>query len=157
MARKPRNIYLPLDVEFFDNEKVLRAGERAGWLYLSMCCRAKRLLSDGVLSEHQIDRLHVPGWRKRLATLVDVGLVVPTDDGRFLIIGWLEKNLSAAQVESMRAADRARKGLDSSRNPTGIQADPREVEVEGEGQEEVEVVSTTDGHVPARPLRVVSR
>lgn len=155
MARRPRGIYLPLDIEFFDNDRVITAGEKPAWLYLAMCCRAKRLLSDGVLSEQQIDRLHVPGWRKRLDKLVEVGLVVPTDDGRYLIIGWLERNLSAARVESMRAADRARKGSSSDRIPTGIQADPREVEEE-EKRREVEVVSTTDGLDAARPLRVIS-
>lgn len=150
MARKPRGIYLPLDIEFFDNDKILSAGEKAGWLYLAMCCRAKRLLSDGVLSVQQIDRLHITGWRKRLDQLVSVGLVMPTDDGRYLILGWLERNLSAERVEQMRAADRRRKGLDSDRNPTGIQPDPREVEGE-EKEREVEVVSTTE----ARRLRAV--
>lgn len=153
MARKARGVYLPLDVEFFDNDKVLEVGEKAGWLYLAMCCRTKRLLSDGVLSLHQIDRLHIAGWRKRLDALVAVQLVIPTDDGRFLIIGWLERNLSAEQVENSRERDRVRK--DSTRNPAGVQPDPREVE-EKRREEEVEVVSATDGSVPGRPLRVIS-
>lgn len=159
MSRRPRNIYVPLDVEFFDNDRVIQAGEQAGWLYLAMCCRAKRLLSDGVLTTVHIERLHVKGWRGRLKRLVDAGLVVETDDGRWLILGWLEKNLSAAQVDAMRAADRVRKGgssrTDSERNPSGIRADPREVEVE-EKRREVEVVPTTEGRVPAKPLRVIS-
>lgn len=154
MARKPRGVYLPLDVEFFENDKVLEAGEKAGWLYIAMCCRSKKLLSDGVLSLRQIDRLHITGWRKRLDTLIDVGLVMATDDDRYLIIGWLERNLSASRVEQIRAADRARKGTDSGRNPDGIQSDPREVEVEGK-EREVEVVSTTEG-APAHSLRMIS-
>lgn len=153
MARKPRGIYLPLDIEFFDNDRVISAGEKAGWLYIAMCCRAKRLLSDGVLSEQQIDRLHITGWRKRLDALLDVGLVVPTDDDRFLILGWLERNLSAEQVEQSRARDRVRK--DSARNPSGIRTDPREVE-EKRREEEVEVVSPEEGCHAARPLRVIS-
>lgn len=153
MARKPRGIYLPLDIEFFDNDRVIRAGEKAGWLYIAMCCRAKRLLSDGILSEQQIDRLHIAGWRKRLDALIDVGLVIPTDDDRFLILGWLERNMSAEQVEQSRARDRVRK--DSVRNPSGIRTDPREVE-EKRSRREVEVVSPTDESDPARPLRVIS-
>jgi hypothetical protein len=153
MARKPRNVYLPLDIEFFDNERVLTAGEKAGWLYLAMCCRSKRLLSDGLLTPQQIDRLHIPGWRTRLAKLVETGLVVGTDDGRYLILGWLERNLSAEQVEQHRAKDRVRK--DSARIPDGIQPDPREVEGKRR-EEEVEVVSTTDAAVPGRALRVIS-
>lgn len=153
MARKARGIYLPLDIEFFDNDRVITAGEKAGWLYIAMCCRSKRLLSDGILSEQQIDRLHIAGWRKRLDTLIAAGLVVPTDDGRYLILGWLERNMSAEQVEKARARDRVRK--DSARNPDGIHADPREVE-EKVREEEVEVVSPTDSSVSARPLRVIS-
>jgi hypothetical protein len=142
MARKARGIYLPLDIEFFDNDKVISAGEKAGWLYIAMCCRSKGLLSDGVLSEQQISRLHIAGWRKRLDTLVDVGLVVLADDGRYIIVGWLERNMSAAQVQAARERDRVRK--DSTRNPAGQTADPREVEVEDRDQEEVEVVPTTE-------------
>lgn len=153
MSRRPRNIYLPLDVEFFDNDRVITAGEKAGWLYIAMCCRSKRLLSDGVLSVQQIDRLHVPAWKQRLAALLEVGLVVPTDDGRYLILGWLERNMSAEQVDQARARDRFRK--DSSRNPTGIRADPREVE-EKVREEEVEVVLPEEGAVPGRTLRVIS-
>lgn len=155
MARRPRNVYLPLDIEFFDNERILTAGEKAGWLYLAMCCRSKRLLSDGLLTPTQIERLHVPGWKARLAKLVETGLVVGTDDGRFLILGWLERNLSAEQVEQQRARDRVRK--DSARNPDGIRTDPREVEVEGKrSEEEVEVDLPTEGHMPGCALRVIS-
>ncbi len=102
--------YVPLDVEFFDNDKILNAGEKAAYLYLAMCCRAKKLLSDGRLSSSQVERLHVPGWKQRLTALVTAGLVVVTDDGGYLIIGWLERNLSALQVEEHRDRDRARKG-----------------------------------------------
>jgi hypothetical protein len=137
MPRRARNVYLPLDVEFFDNEKVLTAGERAGWLYIAMCCRAKRLLTDGILSEQQIDRLSIPGWRRRLSDLLRVGLVLPTDDGRYLIVGFLERNLSAEQVEQVREKDRKRKGFqtDSERNPDGIPTDPREEKRSSERRE----------------------
>jgi hypothetical protein len=153
MPRRPRNVYLPLDVEFFDNDRVISAGEKAGWLYLAMCCRSKRLLSDGLLTHQQIERLQIPGWKRRLQQLVDAGLVVGTDDGRLLILGWLERNLSADQVEQARARDRVRK--DSARNPSGFRADPREVEGK-RSQREVEVDVTHDGAVPGRSLRVIS-
>lgn len=137
MGRKPGMIYFPLDVEFFDNDKILTVGERPGWLYLAMNARAKKLLTDGLLTRLQIERLHISGWQKRLDALVDAKLVMVTDDGRYLIIGFLERNMSAAQVAAKRAADRDRKGADSERNPSGIHADPKRSEgkVEREGSE----------------------
>ncbi len=109
MPRRPRMTYVPLDVEFFDNERILNAGEKAAYLYLAMCCRAKKLLSDGRLSPSQVERLHVPGWKQRLTALVEAGLVVDLDDGGYGIVGWLERNLSALQVEEHRDRDKARK------------------------------------------------
>lgn len=54
MARAASRIYVPLDVNFFDDDKVMQAGEAAGWLYLRMCTRAKLLDSDGVMTERQV-------------------------------------------------------------------------------------------------------
>lgn len=165
MARRPRMTYVPLDVEFFDNERVLVAGEKAAYLYLAMCCRAKKLLSDGILSVLQVERLQVPGWKRRMADLIDAGLVVLLDDGRYVIIGWLERNLSAQQVESLRRKDRGRKAsddgpdsgpippgipTDSAPIPDGFRVDPKGREVEGKGRE-VEVDLPTD----RPPLRVL--
>ena len=127
MGRKPGMIYVPLDVEFFDNDKVLEAGEKAGWLFLAMTARAKKLLTDGVLTESQIARLHVTGWKARLKALVAEGLVEDQGEGRWLIVGFLERNMSAAEVEQKRAADRARKASttppDSDPPPRGIRRD----------------------------------
>ncbi len=153
MPRRPRSVYVPLDVDFFDNDKVLSAVEKAGWLYLAMCCRAKSIVSDGVLSAQQIERLGVQGWRQRMARLLDTRLVVALDDGRYLIVGFLERNPSAAELLEHRRRDAARKGVGSARIPGGIQP---ESGAEGKGREEkrreVDVDRTTDR---ARGLRVV--
>jgi hypothetical protein len=108
MARTVSRFHVPLDVNFFDDGKVVDAGEAAGWLYLAMMTKAKTLDTDGVLSRAQIDRLGVKGWPKRLARLVEVGLVDQAQD-HYGLVGWLNWNESAAAREARREADRKRK------------------------------------------------
>lgn len=111
MARNSATrIYVPLDAAFFDDDKVVEAGEAAGWLYLNMVCRVKQLDSDGVLTRPQISRLSVTGWQKRLARLVEVGLVRESDEG-FAISAWLKwHEPSAVRSARARAAANARWG-----------------------------------------------
>lgn len=109
MARTAARIYVPLDVTFFDDEKVLAAGEAAAWLYLAMCAKAKALDSDGVLTELQVARLGITGWRKRLDRLIDVGLVEDAMGTHYGITGWLKWNESAQARAERRAKDRDRK------------------------------------------------
>ena len=147
MARKQK-LYLPLDVEFFDDDKILAVGEKAGWLYLALCCEAKRRMSDGWVTKRQVIALQIPGWQARVATLVTAGLVVPDDPwaaDRWLIASFLDWNLSAAQVMEGRERDRKRKSFQprSARNDSGTTPESertlREVEVEVRDREEVEV------------------
>lgn len=107
MPRAAR-LYVPLDAAFFDDDKVVRAGEAAGWLYLAMCARAKQLDNDGVMNLEQVERLHIKGWQKRLQTLIEVDLVVRVDD-RIGICGWLNWNESSAERAAKRERDRIRK------------------------------------------------
>jgi hypothetical protein len=137
-------IYVPLDVDFFENDKILEAGEKAGWLYLAMLCRVKRLKQDGALTTLQIERLQITGWRNRLSMLVSEGLVLLLDDGRYLVIGWLERNPSQAELADYRRKDSDRKkprsAADSVRIPSGTTTDsePEEKRRE-EKRREVEV------------------
>lgn len=109
MARTAARIYVPLDANFFDDDKIIEAGEAAGWLFLNMMAKAKQLDSDGLLTRAQVERLAVRGWQRRLATLLDVGAVQETTPGIYVIPGWLNWNESkAARAERLRA-DRERK------------------------------------------------
>lgn len=108
MARTASRIYVPLDVNFFDDDKILAAGEAAGWLYLNMCAKAKQLDNDGTITPAQIERLAVKGWQKRLQTLIDVGLVDEAP-GVYGIVGWLNWNESKAKRAERLQADRDRK------------------------------------------------
>ena len=120
MARRKGGLYLPLDVGFPDDDRVLEVGEKPGWLYLHMMLAAKRLGTDGVLSVRQIERLHINGWKQRLDELLRVELVVPYDEGEYLVAGWLKHNDRQVEVEDRRRKDAERK---RSRNPHGIRTD----------------------------------
>jgi hypothetical protein len=109
MARVASRIYVPLDVNFFDDDKVLAAGEAAAWLYLNMCARAKLVDNDGVLTRQQIERLGVRGFPKRLAALVANGLVTETITDLYFIEGWLNWNESKAKRQERLKAERDRK------------------------------------------------
>lgn len=115
MSRASR-IYVPLDVAFFDDARIVAAGEKAAWLYLAMLTKAKALDSDGALTRAQVARLAIPGWQARLKALADVGAVeIAGDEVR--IRGWLNWNESSAdrggrleQQRKAKAQYRARKG-----------------------------------------------
>lgn len=114
MARRKGGLFLPLDVNFMDDPKVIRAGEAAAWLYLAMCLTCKRIENDGVLNVAQIARLSVPKWQARLARLNDTELVIQVDDERHAIAAWLVHNDSADEV-----AERRRKDLERKKKPKG--------------------------------------
>lgn len=111
MGRRAGGLYLPLDVNFNDDPKVMNAGERASWLYLHMALKSKQLLSDGVLSAGQIARLGVSAWRGRLEKLIEVGLVIPWDPDMdsYAIVAWFKHNDSAVEVDMARNKDAAHK------------------------------------------------
>lgn len=109
MARAVTRIYVPLDVNFFDDDKVIEAGEAAAWLFLNMMSRAKQLDSDGLLTGLQMERLHVRNWRKRIPKLLAVGLIEETLPDTYVITGWLNWNESKAERQARLKADRDRK------------------------------------------------
>lgn len=102
MARRIGYVFLPLDVEFMDDERIADAGEKAAWLYLGMCLRSKQLASDGVLSRRQIDRLSIPSVPQRLNALTSTGLVSVEDDGRYRITGWEKHNATSGELQEER-------------------------------------------------------
>lgn len=108
MSRKSARIYLPLDVSFMDDDKIIRAGEQAGWLYLAMALKCKALGVDGVLSDVQVARLHVPDWQERLEVLIREKAVVERKNGYFLP-AYLSWNESTKEKAARLERDRKRK------------------------------------------------
>lgn len=126
MARAATKIYVPLDVMFFDDDKVEKAGEAATYLYLNMLTKAKAIDRDGVLTEQQIAKLAISNWRKRLETLVALGLVEFVGDD-YRIAGWLKWNESVDD-----RAERLKKDRESKANRARLRAleDAKRLEAE---------------------------
>lgn len=113
--------------------KILRAGERAAWLYVCGLCYANEHLTDGYIDKAVLV-VAAPGVKapERLAAeLVDAGLWDVVDGG-WQVHDYGDHQRTAAQVKNIRRKDRERKGTkdsddtldpDSARNPDGFQTD----------------------------------
>lgn len=148
MGRRPK-LFLPLTVTFFDDDRIIDAGDGPSLLYLAMCLKAKAQGTDGRLRENQIGKLR-PRWRAELAKLAALRLVVQDEvTNEWCIAAWFGHNDSLAEIDAQRAADRARKAqkaaaqkreeANSGRNPDGIRAEtsrnPLSEGKEGKGRE----------------------
>jgi hypothetical protein len=133
MGRKPK-LYVPLTVTFFEDDRIIEAGDGPSLLYIAMCLRCKVMGTDGRLSEAQIGRLHRPRWRAELKRLADLGLVIFDDDRlEWFVAAWFSHNEPISIIDAKRAADRKRKAedRDSGRNPDGFHSDSGPKEREG--------------------------
>jgi len=165
VSRAVGRVYLPLDVEFMEDDRIAEAGEKAGWLYLAMCLRSKQLMSDGRLTERQVTRLPVAGQAARLAALVRTGLVEQTEDG-WQIAAFAKHNKTAAaiteKIERRHAASAAANhkrwhierditdpNCDLCRSPTGVRTES--VSECPETETETETVPSDEPTVSKRP------
>jgi hypothetical protein len=118
--------WVRLDDQAPRNEKILRAGPAASWLWVCGIAHAQSQLTDGFISEVALPLIGVKGHAlaKRLAEdLVAAGLFDRADSG-YLVHDYLDYNPSRAVVFAKRAEDAARKRFtDSTRTPAGIQPD----------------------------------
>jgi len=138
MGRRPK-LYLPLTVTFFEDDRIIAAGDAATLLYVAMCLRCKSMGTDGRLRDTQIARLNRPKWRQELAVLAREQLVIWDEvTEEWCVRAWFAHNDSTAEIDDRRRADRERKRADSGRNPDGIQADSAPKGKEGKGKEEKE-------------------
>jgi hypothetical protein len=160
MPTRKGGLWLPLDTNFYDDPRIIRAGEKAATLYLAMCLACKRHGYDGRIERIQIERLHVPGWKARLDVLFREELVSDFDDGFVTIVSWLKHNDPHQKVQERRAADAARKRGESVPTPVGFQTDSRpgrDVEKRRVEKREVDVPAQRPvGSASSAPLRFVS-
>lgn len=113
-----RGLYVPLDVNYRDDPKIIEAGADAELVYLRSLVLAKRLTDrDG-----HVHRAHLNGLACDLdnvlhgnvdpldvaADLVKCGLWIEDIDG-WLIAAWLKHNPSAAEIDESRGAEASRK------------------------------------------------
>ena len=158
-----RRLYVPLSVSTHLDDRVAEAGDAAELLWYRLLQVVKANETDGQIGHAQAVKLHS---KRAVDALVRVGLLRAVDDGkRYAIAGWSDWNLSSAQIEARRRADRERKAggkpddsgpfpsgkrAESADDPGGIQTESSgtlsagalsEVEVEVEGK----VVGTSVG------------
>lgn len=101
MAKTAR-IFATIDVNYFDDDRVIEAGE-AWQLHFAAILACKRTLKDGVLTRRQLTRIapeSLPDVGASIARLIEVGLF--TEGGDHIDInGWAGWNDSTEDIEAM--------------------------------------------------------
>lgn len=99
-------LFVPLDVEYDSDDKMIEAGPMAELLYVRGMAFAKRTGSDGNIRRSQLVIVgrSIPSAAKHAAALVRVGAWVETADG-WHIAAWLKRNKPMAEI----AADKHRR------------------------------------------------
>lgn len=110
---KTGRTWFPLDVNYTSDDRVLEAGERAGWLYLAMLGKIYSSRQHGVITRKQVGTLGVPGWEKRMTDLQRVGLIKSLDPEVYLVPAWQDWQGNPQRAAYMRKwrAQKAREGL----------------------------------------------
>lgn len=108
-------LYVPVDVNFDDDDKIIDAGIVAEAVYQRMLRLAKRKETDGHIATAQARRIcaDIPAAvldavGDPVERLVTVGLLDRTDTG-FVIGSWLDHNVSRAELDEKRRAEAERK------------------------------------------------
>lgn len=135
-------MYVPLDVNFPDDPKIMDAPLDVVAVYVMALCVAKRLPTDGVLTESHLRRLGADD--DIIAHLLASDLVrsdVSGRPGHVQITAWLVHNDSQEAIEAKRQTDAQRKRVSRRKSPQDVQSDAStpsenvqclEVEIEGE-------------------------
>lgn len=141
-------MYVPLDVNFPDDEKIEEAGLAGAGLYALALCIAKRTMSDGRVTLTKLRRLGADDTLVSELVRLDLFRTRADDPSAVWITAFLAHNDDAATVERKRSTDAQRKRTARRNRPSGLQADGAdasenvqclEVEVETEVDLEVEV------------------
>jgi len=163
-------MYVPLDVNFPDDPKIMDAPLPVVAIYVMALCVAKRLPTDGVLTEGHLRRLGADD--DIISALYASDLVRPDVSGRpghVQITAWLVHNESQAEIAAKRQTDAQRKRAARRKRPNYVQPDastpsenvrPLEVEIEAELEVEVDaesVIISGDHPVPAAVAEILDR
>jgi hypothetical protein len=100
--------YVPLDVNYQMDDKILSAGVLAECIYVRALAYSKRATTEGRIRRAHL-RILGAGIRRaeeQVRLLVQVGLWEETDDGWY-IVGWLNHNLSNDALTEEKARKRA--------------------------------------------------
>lgn len=115
--------YVPLSTSYYDDQKVMAAGEKAEILFVRSLAAAKRLWSDGVLLDGHLDRIGLSDVVGRAARLVDVGLWTRIDGG-YQIVAWDKWNVSADEAQAQIERKRLGAAMTNHKRHHGEESDP---------------------------------
>lgn len=104
------DLFVPLDVNFQDDDKLLAVSAAAELVYIRAMALSKRLLSDGYIAPSHLRRLcdKLDDRPEDLADeLVDRGLLAPLDGG-YRIVAWMKHNKPADEIRE--ASENGRRG-----------------------------------------------
>jgi hypothetical protein len=99
------NLYVPLDVNYAEDDKIVDAGPMAELLYVRSLAFAKRARTNGHIRESQLSIVaaRIPRARALAARLVDVHLWERDDSGLY-IRAWLKRNLPVDEIAAAKSA-----------------------------------------------------
>lgn len=116
---KRNGSYAPLSANYYDDDAVIAAGERAEVLFTRSLAFCARNLNDGFITDLQLARIGVglPNVSARARRLVEVGLWERVDDGAlfdcegagYRVRRWNKWNLTRAEIEAKQRKDAERK------------------------------------------------
>lgn len=98
-------LFVPLDVNYADDDKIIDAGPMAELLFVRSLAFAKRARTDGQLRDSQLPTIavRIPRARTYAERLVDVGLWTRNGSGLF-ISAWLKRNLPTDEIAAKKSA-----------------------------------------------------
>lgn len=114
---KRNGSYAPLSANYYDDDAIIQAGEKAEVLFCRGLAFCARNLSDGVITDAQLTRIGagLTGLPARAKRLVQVGLWERLDSdlfgdtGGYKVIRWEKWNLTRKQIEDRQRKDAERK------------------------------------------------
>jgi hypothetical protein len=93
--------YVPLKSDYYDDPKVIHAGEAAELLFVHMLAYCSRTFTDGFIDDAQMTRLGLKRVEKRAATLAQHALISRVDDDNshgYRVSSWLKHNPSVREI-----------------------------------------------------------
>ncbi len=104
--------YAPLSAHYYKDDAMALAGEKAELLYVRGLAFCADVLSDGLITETQLERFVGVGMkdaRGRAERLCEVGLWSSDPQG-YRVANWLKWNRSTKEIQDKLRADAERKG-----------------------------------------------
>ena len=107
--------FAPLSANYYDDDAIIAAGERAEVLFTRGLAFCARKPTDGFITDLQLTTFRLSGVQTRAKRLCEVGLWERVEDdllgtGRgYRVVSWLKHNRSKAEIEEKQRKDAERK------------------------------------------------